>query len=154
MTYLTSIADPPKAKEGAWLDSFLSNVNTIELPQKRGMLGFFVVRKSMSKQQDIKAILRKKSEIDELLVKACISEIIRDLYAKAFFRRLGIDCKNGNIFLWVEVQNEDQVNWDKIDQVVLLANAKYQGSGLKINHIIVEEFLSLPIPPDYKEIRR
>jgi hypothetical protein len=157
--------------QGTWLDSLILDINSSTVIQsvaveckpghqkkngKRTRFGkFFNVGKN-NKEGEIPMteIIEEKKRIDMLFVKRSISELVDSLYSNASFNKLGLDYNNGSIFLWIEIKDKDQKNNDKIKSIISAANQKYHASGLKVNHIVVEEFLGLEIPPDYKEVKR
>ena len=97
-------------------------------------------------------LAKKKNIIETFLIEAILISIIKELYEFKNFNKAGVDYKNDNLFFWFEIKNEDNKSYDNIAKLISKYNSKYITSGVKISYIIVEEFLELDIPKDYREL--
>lgn len=100
-----------------------------------------------------KKLIQKKTAIDSYLVEVILVTIVKELHSAQNFNKAGVDYKNDNLFFWFEIKSNDNESYKQIAQLISKYNQKYLNSGIKVSHVIVEDFLGLDIPPDYREIQ-
>ncbi|MBL7811947.1 MAG: hypothetical protein JNL57_06950 [Bacteroidetes bacterium] len=65
-------------------------------------------------------------------------------------QKLALSQKNNKVYVWAEIQDDDEASMDAILAATIDTNFEHRDSGLTLSPMIVEQREMIPVPPHYK----